>query len=212
MPKSITKEMINSVGGPKSYFGKGVYVKEYTIIGVKDLSNYPLAKGRPINYVGNSNFKPEICLSLTVIDEYGEETEKYLFGNFAYDFNTKEYKGWRFKKNPVAYMLVELGLNENALLEDDSLNPEILKKLKGKKILMLQYCSAINENKAKFNTYHVILDAEKSSKEDLYEIFIKDAPYLSYVGEEYEKLKAAKSQAQAIEPIKNNSDVEDIPF
>lgn len=212
MAKSITKEMINSVGGPKTYFGKGVYIKEYTIIGAKDLSNYPLAKDRPTNYVGSSNFRPQICLALTVIDEYGEESEKYLFGNFAYDYQTKEYKGWKFKKNPVAYMLVELGLNGNALLEDDSLNPDVLKKLKGKKIIMLQYCSAINENKPKFNTYYVILDADKNSKEDLYEMFIKEAPYLNYVGEEYEKFKAAKSQAEAIEPIKNDSNSDDIPF
>lgn len=161
----------NSTSNTK-YFGNGIFTDRCRIVSVEDLSNYPKKPGE-IKTLGKNGWAPELCLSL-VIDS-GIEMKMNILGNYNWKEDPIsgkkiEYLGWKKNGNAVQNLIVKLGLGKNAVLDDDSINPAVLKAMVGKEFIRLRYCETKDKmynGKPSTKIWNIFNNVYEGADEDL---------------------------------------------
>lgn len=171
---------------------EGVYLREYKILSVEDLSNYP---NHETKSPFQSGFMPELCLKLTIqSDDMDNPVTRYLFGNFRKN-NNKQIIGWNGFNNQVQFLLYHV-LGEFEISDNFEIYPKTLTNLIGKKIKSISFVSKYDEitQRLNYENYGKLFPSHFSN-EKILEIFNKDLPYLKkYHPEAIEQYEEAQTK------------------
>lgn len=151
----------------------GAFATKYTVIGVENKSNHP--NNEEENIIGANNFKPELCLYISLKDESDRLVNKYVFGKYISDIVTGKITGWITAGNGVLSFLYACVGRDNVNVNDDySIPQSLLNKCIDKEIWKIDYVKGTYEKDGKQKPSYQMLNTffpGKTPSEELIKYF-----------------------------------------